>query len=218
MGEEESLEARRVVPARFAEEPSDRLVHEVLVVVQEAAGETVGDGVGGRPQAPHPGDQLLLVLLHQPVTGAVEVDRLFEEALSIDVALLDGVMEMPGRFARMSDAPPEARFLRAADCTVRPDRIERFVETQHSVWRPGMAEAGGMLAGAFWSFRDRRDRFLVITLWTSEGAHADYVHTRFPLLRERARPGDDLVAVTGHAFSLVPEWTVIPRDTSDQKL
>jgi heme-degrading monooxygenase HmoA len=127
---------------------------------------------------------------------------------SIEVDLLDRVLDMPGREVGVPTALPDASFLRVADCVVRNGRRGRFLDVQRSVWRPGMQGARGMLAGAVWSVRGRTDRLLVTTLWEDEAAHDVYRRDVLPDLRRRARPDDDLLDFVGHALPLVPGWTV----------
>ncbi|MFE5587786.1 DUF4937 domain-containing protein [Kitasatospora sp. NPDC056531] len=118
------------------------------------------------------------------------------------------VQAFPGAAASLADALKDATLLRAADCLLRPGRTEHFLEVQRQVWAPGMAAAGGMLAGTV--TRLAADRYLVTTLWTSPAAHAAYTADALPALRARADVPADVRTLTGHALPLEPSWRVLP--------
>jgi len=77
---------------------------------------------------------------------------------------------------------------------------------------PGMALAGGMLAGLFTHLAP--DRYLVTTWWSSAAAHSRYVRQDVGAPRERAAAGDDISAIAGHVLELEPTWRVLPNSGS----
>lgn len=124
------------------------------------------------------------------------------------VSLWDRRVDIPGSVAAMPPAIDGAGFARIAHCVVRRDRVEHFIDVQQRTWNPGMAGAGGMLAGAFSRSREDDRRFLVCTLWRSAGDHGAYVKDVFPDLRRRAEVERDCESLTGYLVPLLPAWTV----------
>ncbi|MER7702201.1 DUF4937 domain-containing protein [Kitasatospora sp. NPDC097605] len=118
------------------------------------------------------------------------------------------VQEMAGDAPDLSRAMETAALLRVADCRLRPGRAAHFLDVQRRVWAPGMAASGGMLGGVV--TRLGPERYLVTTLWSGAAAHRRYAAEAFPALRERAAPGDDVRALSGHLLPLEPAWTVLP--------
>lgn len=129
---------------------------------------------------------------------------------SIEVDLLQHLLDMPGEQPDLAAALPGAALLRVADCQVKPERELEFCEAQEEVWAKGMAGVPGMLGGAFWSKRGAEARFVVTTAWASVEAHDAYVKGALPKLRKAARSDDDLVALRGILLPLLPAWTVTP--------
>ncbi|MGW4379402.1 DUF4937 domain-containing protein [Kitasatospora sp. NPDC004531] len=126
----------------------------------------------------------------------------------IDVAAGETVLEMPGDASDLPHALERAALLRVADCRLLPDRTEHFLDVQRTVWAPGMAAAGGMLAGTV--ARLEADRYLVATLWSDTAAHRRYAARHLPALLARAAVGSDLRSITGHLLPLEPGWRVLP--------
>ncbi len=127
-----------------------------------------------------------------------------------EIALWDRLFDIRGAYADVGAAFTAAGLIRIARCNVFPDRCEHFVDVQQSVWNPGMADAGGMLAGLF--CRSRRDvrQFLVCTLWQSEDEHRRYIERVLPGLRLRAEVQRDCDSVTGWMVPIERSWTVSP--------
>ena len=124
------------------------------------------------------------------------------------VSLWDRLFDIPGSVTAMPPAIDGAGFARIAYCVVRRDRVEHFIEVQQRIWNPGMAGAGGMLAGAFSRSREDQRRFLVCTLWRSAVDHRAYVDDVFPYLPRRAEFERDCESLTGYVVPLLPTWTV----------
>jgi heme-degrading monooxygenase HmoA len=128
---------------------------------------------------------------------------------SIRVVLAQETINMPGSTTRLDKAVAAAGFLRVTDCLVRPGRSTSFVESQRSVWVPGMKAAGGMLAGSFGAV-DASDRgYLVASLWEDEASHARYVQHDLAGLRARAGVDADAKEVVGTLVRLEPGWRVV---------
>ncbi len=127
---------------------------------------------------------------------------------SATTALYEVQLDIGGSRSDLGAAIADSRFLRVADCRLRPGREAHFRKVQADVWNRYMAAAGGLSAGAFsQSIRDT-GRFLVTTLWESEQSHAAYVRDVLPKLRERAAVGGDVGKLHGHAAVLEPVWRV----------
>ncbi|MFD7641664.1 DUF4937 domain-containing protein [Kitasatospora sp. NPDC059795] len=124
----------------------------------------------------------------------------------IDVATGEVVLDMAGDAADLTDALEHATLLRVADCRLLPDRTDHFLDVQRTVWAPGMAAAGGMLAGVV--TRLEPHRYLVTTLWSDATAHRHYATGHLPALHTRAAPDRDLRSITGHALPLEASWRV----------
>ncbi|MFJ6385722.1 DUF4937 domain-containing protein [Kitasatospora sp. NPDC092039] len=127
---------------------------------------------------------------------------------AIETATGGTVLEMPGETAGPAAALRRAALLRVADCRLLPGRQEHFLDVQRTVWAPGMAAAGGMLAGVV--TRLEPDRYLVTTLWSGSTAHQHYAARHLPALRSRAAPENDVRSMTGHAVPLEAAWRVLP--------
>lgn len=127
---------------------------------------------------------------------------------SIRVTAGPVVQSFPGAAPSLPDVLRHATLLRAADCHLHPGRADHFLTVQREVWAPGMAAAGGLLAGTV--TRLAPDRYLVTTLWTSPEAHAAYTADTLPTLRARANVPADVSTLTGHALPLDPTWQVLP--------
>ncbi|MFD0542099.1 DUF4937 domain-containing protein [Streptomyces mexicanus] len=128
---------------------------------------------------------------------------------AIDVATGEIVLEMAGDAAGLPHALERAALLRVADCRLLPGREEHFLDVQRRVWAPGMAAAGGMLAGVV--TRLEAHRYLVTTLWSGSAAHQRYTARHLPALRSRAAPLSDIQSMTGHVVPLEAAWGVFPR-------
>ncbi|MFE2148810.1 DUF4937 domain-containing protein [Streptomyces lavendulae] len=141
-------------------------------------------------------------------------DRVFagtgqgEGCTAIETATGATVLDMAGEMTGLATALRSATVLRVADCRVLPGREQHFLEVQRAVWAPGMAAAGGMLAGTVTRLGDRR--FLVTTLWSGPEAHERYVSGHLSALRARAGLQEDLHSLTGHLIPLQPGWRVLP--------
>ncbi|MFG2389115.1 DUF4937 domain-containing protein [Streptomyces lavendulae] len=127
---------------------------------------------------------------------------------AIGTATGETFLDMAGDATDLAPVLRSATVLRVADCRLLPGREEHFLEAQREVWAPGMAAAGGMLAGTVTRLGDRR--CLVTTLWSGPQAHDRYVAGHLPALRARAGLQEDLHSMTGHLISLEPDWRVLP--------
>ncbi|MFJ9080077.1 DUF4937 domain-containing protein [Streptomyces sp. NPDC102278] len=127
---------------------------------------------------------------------------------AIEVATGELVLEMPGE-TTLPRALERATLLRVADCRLLPGRQEHFLDTQRTVWAPGMATAGGMLTGVV--TRLEADRYLVTTLWSSSTAHQRYTTQHLHALRSGAALDSDIQSMTGHALPLEVTWRVLPE-------
>lgn len=132
-----------------------------------------------------------------------------DSCTAIEIATGEIVFEMSGDSAGLPDALDTAALLRVADCRLWPGREERFLTVQRQVWAPGMAEAGGMLAGVV--TRLDAHRHLVTTLWSGSAAHRHYAAEHLPALRSRAEPEADIRSMTGHLLPLERAWRVLPE-------
>ncbi len=120
------------------------------------------------------------------------------------------VLPMPGERGSLSESIEDAGLIRIAHCRVKPSRFDHFIEVQQSIWNPGMASSGGMLAGAFNRHLEDETQFLVCTLWRSEADHRHYCSVNFPDLHRRAEVGQDCDDVFGMIVHIENAWDVAP--------
>jgi heme-degrading monooxygenase HmoA len=135
---------------------------------------------------------------------------------AIAVALFEALWEMPGQCGGLSRALALGTVLRVADCAVRDDRREHFLEVQRSVWTPGMAQAAGMFGGAFSRSRAADTRYLVATLWEDRETHARYVGECLPRLRAQAQVERDVERLDARLVQLEPSWRVLPTSVLER--
>ncbi len=142
---------------------------------------------------------------HDSITRA---NRQHELCSDIRVCVLSRVMDLPGEHASLADAVPFGVFARIALCEVHEANVEHFLAIQREVWAPAMANVPGMLGGAFWSFDEHPNRFLVSSLWRSESDHSAYSSGVVPQLRQRTAVEQDLASIQGYHFNLQRPWSV----------
>lgn len=130
---------------------------------------------------------------------------------SIEVSLLSPTYDMPGSRKSMIESLQEACALRIADCFVKPNREEHFLEMQREVWIPNMCKAEGMLAGVFSKVEHEPSRYMVTTLWKSLESHNEYAEKLVPSLRATASVNDDIEQLHGGLVSLNSDWLVLPN-------
>ncbi|MFI9363028.1 DUF4937 domain-containing protein [Kitasatospora sp. NPDC053057] len=159
------------------------------------------------------GDRALLLALWADEDAYTRFMRERHDAVATEAAQQgswDSIQVTSGPVVQTAGALPDAlrhaTLLRAADCLLHPGRAEHFLTVQRELWFPGMAAAGGLLAGTV--TRLATDRYLVTTLWASPEAHAAYTTDALPALRARADLPADVATLTGHAVPLEPTWRV----------
>ncbi|WP_031073105.1 DUF4937 domain-containing protein [Streptomyces sp. NRRL WC-3742] len=145
---------------------------------------------------------------HDTVTAANQQSTTYT---AIDVSTGEVVLDMAGDAGdslprALPRALERATLLRVADCRLLPGRDDHFLDVQRTVWAPGMAAAGGMLAGVVTHLEPHR--YLVTTLWSDPTAHQRYTTHHLPALLSRATLQNDLHSMTGHVLPLEPAWHV----------
>lgn len=128
-----------------------------------------------------------------------------------NVDFFDPVIPMPGKYRDIVSAIPEGNFLRVADCIVKSDKISHFKDVQKKIWIPEMQDVRGMMGGQF-SVKFDENRYLVTTLWDTEGNHTEYANQKIPLLRKKADVSNDLETIIGRIIKLEPSWLVLPTN------
>lgn len=127
------------------------------------------------------------------------------------IARFDVSMTMNGVVENLTDAIRGAGFVRIAECDVRPERREHFIDAQCRIWNPAMRDAG-MRRGEFAVDIDRPNHFLVCSFWQDESSHARYAATAVPQLRTRAEVDLDCALVVSRSFVSQPAWVVLGAD------
>ena len=151
--------------------------------------------------------QVFMDQYHDKIVSHNEQGDTFE---TIDVSLLQPISDMPGVHDKMTNCIEAAKIIRVADCFVRPEREEHFIEVQETIWIPAMSQAPGMLAGSFNKVLGDSIRYIVTTSWVTEEAHENYVHNTLPSLRAAASVSEDVQQITGRLISTVRDWLVTP--------
>lgn len=131
-----------------------------------------------------------------------------ETYTSTSVACFDARVSIAGSAAKLTAAVTSAGFVRIAECTVRPERLEHFLDCQRNIWNPAMGDAG-ILGGVFARRADATNEYLVCTLWPDTATHYTYATTKLPALRLRAQVDADCTAVTGRSFVVERAWRVM---------
>ncbi len=145
--------------------------------------------------------------LHDQVTKNNQQDQTYHQ---ISVGLFESHFPIEGQDGDLASAYQNGRFLRVADCHVKPSRIDHFLQVQHSIWIPGMRKAPGMLGGSFNRALHESNRFLVTTVWANKDSHDHYVKEMLPNLRQAAAVTDDLDAIAGRFIKLEDSWLIRP--------
>jgi len=145
-------------------------------------------------------------MLHDKITDANQQARTYSE---IHVDHCDVVFAMPGAHEGLIEGIASGgSFLRVAECTVKADRVESFLQVQRDIWVPAMASTPGMHGGLFLRSHTNPVSFTVLTSWTSILEHDDYAKNRVPELRRRADVTADLEKLVGRFIPLEPRWSV----------
>ena len=127
---------------------------------------------------------------------------------AINVGYFDKVLNMEGEVNSLTKAVEKSKLLRIADCEVKPDKAEHFVNMQKEVWLPGMRQAKGMLGGIF---SKNNLRYLVSTFWDNKENHTKYTEDLLPGLKVKSNVADDIINIVGMKILLVDSWKVINR-------
>jgi hypothetical protein len=124
----------------------------------------------------------------------------------INVGYFDKVLNMEGKVNSFTEAVEKSKFLRIADCNVKPNKAEHFDNMQKEVWLPGMRHAKGMLAGVF---SKNNLRYLVSTFWDSKENHTKFTEDILPGLKAKANVVNDITNIAGMKILLVDSWKII---------
>ena len=128
---------------------------------------------------------------------------------SISVSYFNKKLDMHGSKKSIPDVIQESKFLRIADCSVKPEKIEHFEEVQRSVWIPGMQGSQGMLGGEFSKAENSKPRYLVSTFWDSEKNHSNYVDSSLPKLKLKSDVTNDINYIVSKQILLVDSWKIV---------
>jgi len=127
---------------------------------------------------------------------------------SIFVNYFNLKFNMLGGKIDLTERIKDAKFLRIADCKVKPERANHFENVQNSVWMHGMKESKGMLGGEFSTSENESYRYLVSTLWDDVENHSNYVKNSLPILRNKSDVENDLQNITGKQILLENSWSI----------
>lgn len=126
----------------------------------------------------------------------------------IEVNFFQELIDMAGESTDIRDAIGKSKVIRIADCILRPNRKEHFIKIQNEVWYPGMKRVEGMLGGSF-GVCNSKNRYLVITLWSSIEHHKRYMNEEFHHLLSKVNLADDIEKISGSMMILEDEWNVL---------
>lgn len=148
--------------------------------------------------------------LHDDITRQNSQDKTYSSSSVLVCPEGDWIR---GTESDLSAAIGGAGMMRAARCTLRPQRAEHFLEAQRTIWNPAMAALPGFL-GALLALPDAPAReHLVLAFWSSTEAEGDFAvrgAVRGAALRAEAHTDDDVESFEIRHVMLLPEWTVLP--------
>lgn len=142
--------------------------------------------------------------VHDEIFEANSQKSTYEE---IATELFNVEMDMIGEKGNLVEALESGNYLRVADCIVKPENEEHFVNAQKDVWVPAMSDAKGMIGGNF-SKSLNDSRYIVTTLWSEKELHDSYSQKVVPVMREQANVSDDLKSMIGRLVKLESSWSV----------
>jgi len=110
--------------------------------------------------------------------------------------------------ASLGLASAKAHMMRVVRCGIKPGQVLRFLDSQRTVWNPGLREVGGYLGGCLSSGLEQRSDFLTTMFWTSADDHQRYLDGPFTELYTRSGLGGDTTWLEGMRVEIEPGWTV----------
>lgn len=152
--------------------------------------------------------------IHDSITEVINQRGTYDH---ISVEFFTNQLDMPGKFKNIVDSLSEGKYLRIAECLVKSEKLNHFIEVQKNIWIPAMSRSQGMLGGFFSSNsqitlnNQINHNFLVVTLWDSKENHESYVEQNVATLRVSADVSEDLVSLNGKFIALKSEWMVVPQ-------
>lgn len=144
--------------------------------------------------------------IHDEIFGKSKQEKTYK---SISVNYFNLKLNMHGSDIDLIERIITAKFLRIADCKVKPGKNNHFEEVQKSVWMPEMKEAKGILGGEFSISEKDSNRYLVSTMWDNESNHKNYVTNILPKLQKESDVKNDLEKITGKNILLENSWRII---------
>lgn len=146
--------------------------------------------------------------IHDQVTDKNYQEQTYHQ---ITVELFESELPIEGQSGALASAYPKGHFLRVADCKVKENCIDHFIQVQKSIWIPGMRESDGMLGGSFNRSTQVSNRFLVTSIWNGQASHDRYTREKLPRMRLESAVADDTDAVVGRLVTLEESWLIQPK-------
>lgn len=127
----------------------------------------------------------------------------------ISVSLSKQILFIPGEKEYIHQAL-SGKWLRMAECFVKPEKVTSFIAAQQTIWNPAMTKAEGMLAGIMGQTIALPNRYQVFSFWRNEQVHRAYVKN-VASLRKQAATDQDTLSVSGFLVRLEGKWLVLPK-------
>lgn len=127
---------------------------------------------------------------------------------AISVSYLFSVMSIPSSNHYHKDRV-DSGFIRIADCYIAPEKVDKFLLEQETLWNPGMQQVEGMLGGQIWQFNGEANHYLVTSYWQSESHHNHYATHHFPVLKLQAAT-NIIQTISVHKVQTEQSWQIAP--------
>ncbi|OAJ33568.1 DUF4937 domain-containing protein [Piscirickettsia salmonis] len=107
-------------------------------------------------------------------------------------------------------AIPHCAVMRVAECTVKEDCVDHFLNAQQTIWAPGLKAAHALCAAVMQDIHNPMHHF-VVSLWKDEKEHKNYTLRSLPVLRSQSEILKDVDFLWGKLVNFSPDWMVLKK-------
>ncbi|ODN43604.1 DUF4937 domain-containing protein [Piscirickettsia litoralis] len=104
----------------------------------------------------------------------------------------------------------KCEVMRVAECTVKEDCVEHFLDAQRNIWAPGLKDAHALCAAVMHNINNPRHHF-VVSLWKDQKEHKNYTLRSLPVLRSQSEILKDVDFLWGKLVNFSPDWMMIKK-------
>ncbi|MDB2386038.1 DUF4937 domain-containing protein [Shewanella sp.] len=163
---------------------------------------------------------------HDPIAEAADQQASYRH---LTVSYWQKIIDIPSHYTATSPASSDDKtkvttmiarsaFIRTALCKLDPDNIDGFIDEQRTLWNPAMSAAKGMLGGFLLRSSRQDNQFLVVSFWSSQAHHQDYVDHDFKNIKPRAHDRPQPNNLDGNKIDIVPQWQVTVPASDNAKI